>query len=166
MLNIRSHSDSKGFELKRPNDSIYTFPSPDCMCHTNKSADLKSWSATWTAWLESYKGVSHTCNFLSTSCCWPPFSVVKFFDFFPFPCGERAYTSILVDCSFLLEITLIWLFGGTACGELASFSIWCQRKTERTFFPRHELSHYSSFPGTRTEHCCVSVSWLSCSCCV
>ncbi|TXG75382.1 hypothetical protein E1A91_1Z020600v1 [Gossypium mustelinum] len=26
MLNMRSHSDSKGFELKRPSDSIYTFP--------------------------------------------------------------------------------------------------------------------------------------------
>ncbi|XP_022152327.1 uncharacterized protein At1g04910-like [Momordica charantia] len=42
MLNMRSHSDSKGFELKRPNDSIYTFPCPDCMCHTNKSNDTRS----------------------------------------------------------------------------------------------------------------------------
>lgn len=42
MLSIRSHSDSKGFELKRPNDSIYTFPCPDCMCFTNKSNDTKS----------------------------------------------------------------------------------------------------------------------------
>ncbi|KAL0541890.1 hypothetical protein IC582_021969 [Cucumis melo] len=42
MLNMRSHSDSKGFELKRPNDSIYTFPCPDCMCFTNKSNDTKS----------------------------------------------------------------------------------------------------------------------------
>ncbi|XP_038874578.1 protein ESMERALDA 1 [Benincasa hispida] len=41
MLNMRSHSDSKGFELKRPNDSIYTFPCPDCMCFTNKSNDTK-----------------------------------------------------------------------------------------------------------------------------
>ncbi|KAL8150772.1 hypothetical protein V2J09_020580 [Rumex salicifolius] len=46
MLNIRSHSDSKGFELKRPNDSIYTFPCPDCMCHTNKAEDSRSKSAT------------------------------------------------------------------------------------------------------------------------
>ncbi|MBA0711463.1 hypothetical protein Golax_010640 [Gossypium laxum] len=46
MLNMRSHSDSKGFELKRPSDSIYTFPCPDCMCHTNKSADSRSSSAT------------------------------------------------------------------------------------------------------------------------
>ncbi|KAE8022860.1 hypothetical protein FH972_008623 [Carpinus fangiana] len=46
MLNMRSHSDSKGFELKRPNDSIYTFPCPDCMCHTNKSEDSRSSSAT------------------------------------------------------------------------------------------------------------------------
>ncbi|XP_050231136.1 protein ESMERALDA 1 [Mercurialis annua] len=37
MLNMRSHSDSKGFELKRPNDSIYSFPCPDCMCRVNKT---------------------------------------------------------------------------------------------------------------------------------
>ncbi|KAG6579249.1 Protein ESMERALDA 1, partial [Cucurbita argyrosperma subsp. sororia] len=41
MLSMRSHSDSKGFDLKRPNDSIYTFPCPDCMCFTNKSNDTK-----------------------------------------------------------------------------------------------------------------------------
>ncbi|XVF02851.1 hypothetical protein REPUB_Repub04eG0210200 [Reevesia pubescens] len=46
MLSMRSHSDSKGFELKRPNDSIYTFPCPDCMCRTNKSQDSRSSSAT------------------------------------------------------------------------------------------------------------------------
>ncbi|KAJ8760561.1 hypothetical protein K2173_015228 [Erythroxylum novogranatense] len=37
MLNMRSHSDSKGFELKRPNDSLYAFPCPDCMCRLNKA---------------------------------------------------------------------------------------------------------------------------------
>ncbi|KAJ4709727.1 O-fucosyltransferase family protein [Melia azedarach] len=37
LLNMRSHSDSKGYELKRPNDSTYTFPCPDCMCRVNKS---------------------------------------------------------------------------------------------------------------------------------
>ncbi|KAJ8640338.1 hypothetical protein MRB53_017032 [Persea americana] len=37
MLNMRSHSDAKGIELKRPNDSIYTFPCPDCMCRVNRS---------------------------------------------------------------------------------------------------------------------------------
>ncbi|XP_021848810.1 protein ESMERALDA 1 isoform X2 [Spinacia oleracea] len=46
MLHIRSHSDSKGFELKRPNDSIYSFPCPDCMCHIGKSEDSRSVSAT------------------------------------------------------------------------------------------------------------------------
>ncbi|XP_022726172.1 uncharacterized protein At1g04910-like isoform X2 [Durio zibethinus] len=46
MLNMRSHSDSKGIELKKPNDSIYTFPCPDCMCRTNKSEDSRSSSAT------------------------------------------------------------------------------------------------------------------------
>lgn len=37
MLSMRSHSDSKGYELKRPSDSPYTFPCPDCMCRANKS---------------------------------------------------------------------------------------------------------------------------------
>ncbi|KAK9276095.1 hypothetical protein L1049_005626 [Liquidambar formosana] len=45
MLNMRSHSESKGVELKRPNDSIYTFPCPDCMCRMNKSNDSRSSSA-------------------------------------------------------------------------------------------------------------------------
>lgn len=45
LLTMRSHSDSKGFELKRPNDSIYTFPCPDCMCRTNKPEDKRSSSA-------------------------------------------------------------------------------------------------------------------------
>ncbi|GAV72858.1 O-FucT domain-containing protein [Cephalotus follicularis] len=46
LLNMRSHSDSKGYEIKRPNDSIYTFPCPDCMCRANKSEDSRSSSAT------------------------------------------------------------------------------------------------------------------------
>ncbi|GFY96377.1 O-fucosyltransferase family protein [Actinidia rufa] len=46
MLNMRAHSDSKGIELKRPNDSIYSFPCPDCMCHVNESKDSRSSSAT------------------------------------------------------------------------------------------------------------------------
>ncbi|KAF2589686.1 hypothetical protein F2Q70_00041676, partial [Brassica cretica] len=37
MLNMRSHSDSKGFKLKRASDSIYIFPCPDCMCRKNKT---------------------------------------------------------------------------------------------------------------------------------
>ncbi|KAG9129018.1 hypothetical protein Leryth_021705 [Lithospermum erythrorhizon] len=37
MLSIRARSDLKGIELKRPNDSIYSFPCPDCMCHINKN---------------------------------------------------------------------------------------------------------------------------------
>ncbi|KAF6172344.1 hypothetical protein GIB67_024966 [Kingdonia uniflora] len=42
MLTIRSHSDAKGIENKRPNDSIYTYPCPDCMCHINRTENLKS----------------------------------------------------------------------------------------------------------------------------
>nr|DAD32085.1 TPA_asm: hypothetical protein HUJ06_010936 [Nelumbo nucifera] len=41
VLNMRSHSDAKGIELKRPNDSIYTFPCPDCMCRVNKLEELR-----------------------------------------------------------------------------------------------------------------------------
>ena len=47
MLNMRTHSDAKGFELKRPNDSIYMFPCPDCMCWVNnKSEDSRLSSLT------------------------------------------------------------------------------------------------------------------------
>ncbi|KAK9060057.1 hypothetical protein SSX86_020761 [Deinandra increscens subsp. villosa] len=42
MLGMRAHSDSKGIELKRPNDSIYSFPCPNCMCRTNKTDDPKT----------------------------------------------------------------------------------------------------------------------------
>ncbi|XP_031496906.1 protein ESMERALDA 1-like [Nymphaea colorata] len=37
MANMRSHSDSKGVQTRRPNDSIYNFPCPDCMCRLNRS---------------------------------------------------------------------------------------------------------------------------------
>ncbi|CAL8995126.1 unnamed protein product [Prunus brigantina] len=46
LLGMRSHGDSKGIELKRPNDSIYTFPCPDCMCRSNKTEDARASSAT------------------------------------------------------------------------------------------------------------------------
>ncbi|KAI9082114.1 hypothetical protein K1719_035854, partial [Acacia pycnantha] len=46
LLGMRSHSDSKGFELKRPTDSIYSFPCPDCMCRANKTDGSKSPPAT------------------------------------------------------------------------------------------------------------------------
>ncbi|XP_024316058.1 protein ESMERALDA 1 isoform X2 [Brachypodium distachyon] len=41
LLNMRTHSDAKGVELKRPNESIYTFPCPDCMCRLNRTAHSK-----------------------------------------------------------------------------------------------------------------------------
>ncbi|KAF8719556.1 hypothetical protein HU200_024291 [Digitaria exilis] len=37
LLNMRTHSDTKGIEMKRPNESIYTFPCPDCMCRLNRT---------------------------------------------------------------------------------------------------------------------------------
>ncbi|XP_027346868.1 protein ESMERALDA 1-like [Abrus precatorius] len=46
LLSMRLHSDSKGVELKRPNDSIYSFPCPDCMCRANRTNDARSSSAT------------------------------------------------------------------------------------------------------------------------
>ncbi|KAL4574404.1 hypothetical protein LXL04_021233 [Taraxacum kok-saghyz] len=42
MLGMRAHSDSKGIELKRPNDSIYSFPCPNCMCRTNRTIEDSS----------------------------------------------------------------------------------------------------------------------------
>uniref|UniRef100_A0ACD5U1V0 Uncharacterized protein n=1 Tax=Avena sativa TaxID=4498 RepID=A0ACD5U1V0_AVESA len=41
LLNMRAHSDTKGVELKRPNESIYTFPCPDCMCRVNRTTHSK-----------------------------------------------------------------------------------------------------------------------------
>ncbi|KAI5007277.1 hypothetical protein ZWY2020_047225 [Hordeum vulgare] len=41
LLSMRSHSDAKGIQIKRANESVYTFPSPDCMCHPNKSEHSK-----------------------------------------------------------------------------------------------------------------------------
>ncbi|KAK3004448.1 hypothetical protein RJ639_019570, partial [Escallonia herrerae] len=46
MLNLRAHSDSKGIEVKRPTDSIYSLPCPNCMCRMNKTVDSRSTSAT------------------------------------------------------------------------------------------------------------------------
>ncbi|KAL9389640.1 hypothetical protein Peur_018245 [Populus x canadensis] len=46
MMNMRSHSDSKGFELKRPNDSVYSYPCPDCMCRVSRTEDSRSSSVT------------------------------------------------------------------------------------------------------------------------
>ncbi|XP_023750931.1 protein ESMERALDA 1 [Lactuca sativa] len=46
MLGMRAHSDSKGMELKRPNDSIYSFPCPNCMCHTNTTIEDSNTSST------------------------------------------------------------------------------------------------------------------------
>lgn len=45
MLSMRAHSDSKGIELKRPNDSIYSFPCPNCMCRANKTDESRSAAA-------------------------------------------------------------------------------------------------------------------------
>ncbi|KAK1372172.1 O-fucosyltransferase family protein [Heracleum sosnowskyi] len=45
MLTMRAHSNSKGFELKRPSDSIYSYPCPSCMCRVNKTVVSRTVSA-------------------------------------------------------------------------------------------------------------------------
>ncbi|XP_074574208.1 protein ESMERALDA 1 [Curcuma longa] len=45
LLNMRAHSDAKGIEMKRSIDSIFSFPCPDCMCHSNKTENTKPSSA-------------------------------------------------------------------------------------------------------------------------
>ncbi|KAJ8637305.1 hypothetical protein MRB53_011572 [Persea americana] len=42
MLSMRSSSDAKGIEIKRRNDSIYSFPCPDCMCRISRPAATRS----------------------------------------------------------------------------------------------------------------------------
>ncbi|CAM0149635.1 unnamed protein product [Urochloa decumbens] len=41
LLNMRAHSDTKGIEMKRPNESIYTYPCPECMCRMNRTEHSK-----------------------------------------------------------------------------------------------------------------------------
>lgn len=83
LLSMRSHSDSKGFELKRPNDSIYTFPCPDCMCRTNKSEDSRPSSATWFG-MKMFGGCSHLW-FCEHTLLLTPLFCVGILSFF-FPC--------------------------------------------------------------------------------
>lgn len=74
MLNMRSHSDAKGIELKRPNDSIYTFPCPDCMCRGNRSEVLRV--SPWYFWKERlciHFLSCHFCNIIVR------FSIGQFF---------------------------------------------------------------------------------------
>ncbi|KAK9995009.1 hypothetical protein SO802_024712 [Lithocarpus litseifolius] len=45
MQDMLRHSDHKGYELKKPSGSLYTFPMPDCMC---KLAEARSESSNTT----------------------------------------------------------------------------------------------------------------------
>lgn len=114
MLNMRSHSDSKGFELKRPNDSIYSFPCPDCMCHRNKTEDSRSSSATWFTWAKWCSPVP-TIHKLTSLLI--PLRVL--YSFILSLCTARGsvYTWIW-KIEFLLEATLDIIFLGLAEGEL------------------------------------------------
>lgn len=54
MLNMRSNSDAKGIEIKRPNDPIYSFPCPDCMCRISRLAALRSSPPPWSVWKDKF----------------------------------------------------------------------------------------------------------------
>ncbi|XP_065022867.1 protein ESMERALDA 1-like [Musa acuminata AAA Group] len=45
LLIMRAQSDAKGIEMKRPNESIYTYPCPHCMCRSNRTEVSRSLSA-------------------------------------------------------------------------------------------------------------------------
>ena len=68
---MRSHSDSKGFELKRPNDSIYTFPCPDCMSRKNRTTTPDSKPPPPATWKHTNALASlpakRLCSFLCNS---------------------------------------------------------------------------------------------------
>ncbi|KAM2068035.1 hypothetical protein ACFX1T_044288 [Malus domestica] len=40
MQDMLRHSDQKGFELKKPSASLYTFPMPDCMCKEAEATNI------------------------------------------------------------------------------------------------------------------------------
>ena len=130
LLSMRSHSDSKGVELKRPNDSIYSFPCPDCMCRSNRTDDLRSSLATWST--HRIWWVFHvTYDFVSMPCCWLYFWYYDCFIFFPFPSGGRAYTNFRGSKRILLKVSLIWLYIWIEFqGSGIFFCTWCQFRTE------------------------------------
>jgi hypothetical protein len=131
MMNMRSHSDSKGFELKRPNDSVYSYPCPDCMCRVNRTEDSRSSSVTWPRnrfWLLP------TVIFVDTSCWWLQFFHLAILSFFPLPAWWEGLHFNFGSFKDLMEFAFIRLFPGTWNGEAATFCTWCQR-TQTTFYP-------------------------------
>lgn len=42
MQDMLRHSDHKGIELKKPSGSLYTFPTPDCMCNEAEARNENS----------------------------------------------------------------------------------------------------------------------------
>lgn len=112
LLTMRSHSDSKGIELKRPNDSIYSFPCPDCMCRANRTAnrtnDSKSSSAAWST--QSLKSVSVTYDFVSMRCRWPHFWYDDCFIFSHLPIWWEGISATFGDQRILFDVSLFWLY--------------------------------------------------------
>ena len=112
MLNMRSHSDSKGFELKRPNDSIYSFPCPDCMCRMNKTGSRSS-ATTWFDWRDFDGWFFYLLFDEHKLLLIPIFVCCNSFIFFPFPCGEgftsifRSFKDFMGDWIYLWAIPLL-----------------------------------------------------------
>lgn len=126
---MRSHSDSKGFELKRPNDSIYTFPCPDCMCRTNKSEDSRPSSATWFG-MKMFGGCSHLW-FCEHTLLLTPLFCVGILLFFPPPayCGEGIHLSFGNYEEFVRgqNYTIIFLGIGLRGSCISCICAWSER---------------------------------------
>jgi len=156
MLNMRSHSDSKGFEIKRPNDSIYSFPCPDCMCHVNRTEDSRSSSATWSAWRQILMVVS------STGILWThhifQFLHLVILSFFPLPTWwERIHFNI-GSFKDLFEFTFIRLFPTNRYRETATCNFLYMMPEDADY-----ILSLRGLPWVLTEHC---FNTCCCSCCI
>lgn len=121
MLNMRSHSDAKGIELKRPNDSIYTFPCPDCMCRVNRSEVIR-WSVS-TICLEREIVLIFVVSSLYAS----PLAQFFYFGLEPhsFISSWWEHPFSFLASIFMVWRTLVWLFW---FGRIASHFVHAGRE--------------------------------------
>ena len=158
MLNMRSHGDSKGFEIKRPNDSIYSFPCPDCMCHVNRTEVSRSSSATWSAWREILMVVSSNGTLWKHLAADSNFRISWFFHFFPLPTWWEGIHFNFGSFKDLFEFTFIRLFPANWYRETATCNFLYMRP--------EDADHILSLRGLTwglTEHCFHT---CCCSCCI
>lgn len=145
LLNMRSHSDSKGVELKRPNDSIYSFPCPECMCRANRTDDSKSSSAAWSThgiWLVFLLPmILWAC--LATECISDTVIVL----FSPLPIRWEGIPTIFEDQRNWIKYQGSGMFCCT----------WCQFRTEWKMFLCRNLSQNIEWA--------MFCTWVS-SCCI